>query len=180
MSISVLLLAKNEEQNLPRCLRGIDWCNDIVLIDDFSTDRTKEIAESFGVRVIQRKFDTFAAQRNYALDRIQFKHSWILHLDADEVVTSALHSEILKRISDTPLKAYRVPSKTIFLGKWMRFAGTYPAYQVRLGCNPHLRFKQVGHGQREDLEPSLVGPLFLLERLQRVVRQTQPVFTGRG
>jgi hypothetical protein len=90
---------------------------------------------------------------------VPFQHEWVLHLDADEVCTPQLLAEIAARTADSPCGAYRIPSKMIFLGKWLRFAGMYPSYQVRLGRNPAFRFKQVGHGQREDIEPARVGTL---------------------
>lgn len=156
-----MLLAKNEEANLPRCLEALGWCDDIVLVDDFSTDGTARVAAAFGARVVQRRLDSFAGQRNWALDTVPFKHCWVLHLDADEVVTPALRDEIVATVTheDRVSLAYRIPSRMMFLGRWLRHAATYPAYQVRLGRNPGLRFKQVGHGQREDLNPASVGTL---------------------
>ena len=157
--LSVLLLTFNEEQNLPRCLEAIGWSDDVVVLDSFSDDRTVAIAEAAGARVFQRKFDNFAGQRNWALDNVPFRHEWILHLDADEVCTPELQMEIAARLRDDRYDAYRIPSKTIFHGKWLRFSGLYPSYQVRLGRNPVFRLKQVGHGQREDIDPARVGTL---------------------
>ena len=119
----------------------------------------RDRAESLGARVYQRAFDNFAGQRNYALDQIQFKHEWILHLDADEIVTPALQAEMLAAIGDGRYDAWRIPSKMMFFGRWLRHAGLYPSYQVRLGHRQRCRFKQVGHGQREDLAPERVGTL---------------------
>ncbi|MGD0900435.1 MAG: glycosyltransferase family 2 protein [Thermoguttaceae bacterium] len=157
--VSILLLTLNEELNLPRCLEAITWCDDIVVLDSYSTDRTVAIAKAAGARVFDRTFDNFAGQRNWALENVPFQHDWILHLDADEVCTPGLLSEIVTRIGDSRYGAYRIPSKMIFLGKWLRFAGMYPSYQVRLGRNPVFRFKQVGHGQRENIDPARVGTL---------------------
>lgn len=159
MSLSILLLTLNEEANLPACFSAINWCDDVVVLDSFSTDDTVSLAESLGARVYQRRFDHFAGQRNYALDQIEFKHDWVLHLDADEIVTPELHSEMLRVISEDRFDAFRVPSKTMFFGRWLRYSGMYPTYQVRLGHRERLRFKQVGHGQREDLPQERVGTL---------------------
>lgn len=159
MSVSALLLTRNEEINLPRCLDALSWCDDIVVVDSFSTDRTVEIARAMGTRVFQRAFDHFAGQRNFALEQVPFRHGWVLHLDADEVCTEELKAEIEHRISDPRYDAYRIPSKTMFCGKWLKFSGMYPTYQVRLGRLPDFRFKQVGHGQREDVVPQRVGTL---------------------
>lgn len=159
MSISILLLTLNEEANLPACLASVAWSDDIVALDSYSQDATVTIAEQAGARVHQRVFDNFAGQRNHALDHIDFKHDWILHLDADEIVTPELRAEMLQAIDDDRFDAYRVPSKMMFFGQWLRYSGLYPSYQVRLGHRQRFRFKQVGHGQREDLDPDRVGTL---------------------
>ena len=159
MSISILILTFNEEKNLPACLKAIAWCDDIVVVDSFSDDRTVEIAENLGVHVYQRQFDNFASQRNFALANCKFKHEWVFHLDADEIITDELKSEMEREIENAKVEAFRVPSKMIMFGKWLRFSGMYPAYQVRLGRVGVLRFKQVGHGQREDMDASRVGTL---------------------
>ncbi len=159
MSISILILTLNEEKNLPACLEAIAWCDDIIVLDSFSNDGTVEIAEKFGVRVYQRQFDNFAGQRNFALTDFDFRHEWVFHLDADEIITDELKSEMEIEIENANVDAFRVPSKMIMLGKWLRYSGMYPAYQVRLGRTDVLRFKQVGHGQREDMDASRVGTL---------------------
>jgi glycosyltransferase involved in cell wall biosynthesis len=159
MSVSVLILAHDEEENLPRCLRAVTWSSDVVVLDDFSFDKTADVARSFGARVAQRKFDNFASQRNFALDRVPFKYEWVLHLDADEVVTPELRREIEETLPSSAYDAFRIPSKMMFEGKWLKHAATYPTYQVRLGRKSALRFVQVGHGQREQIEPGRIGTL---------------------
>ena len=159
MCISVLFLTLNELHNLPACLGAVAWSDDVVILDSFSDDGTVELAERYGARVFQREFDNFAGQRNYALDQISFKYDWVLHLDADEVVTPALQAEIVRAVDEGRFDAFRIPSKMMFFGQWLRYSGMYPAYQVRLGHRDRLRFKQVGHGQREDLPPERVGTL---------------------
>lgn len=157
MLTSVLLLTFDEEKNLPCCLNSLGWCDDIVVVDSGSTDRTVEIAKAHGARILTRPFDDFAQQRNFGLDEGNFRHEWVLHLDADEVCTPAF-VEALKSLSpDDGIDAYNVPSKMMLFGQWLRHAGMYPTYQVRLGHRDRLRFVQVGHGQREDLPPQRVG-----------------------
>lgn len=157
MKVSTLILTCNEEGNLPRCLNALQWCDDIVVLDSGSTDRTAQIAQSYGARVLTRPFDNFAAQRNYGLDAGAFRHEWILHIDADEVVTAEFQAA-LERLSPPPeTSAFRVPSKLMLHDRWLRYSGMYPTYQVRLGHRDRLRFKQVGHGQREDLPNSAVA-----------------------
>lgn len=159
MDLSILILTLNEEKNLPACLDAVSWCDDVVVLDSFSEDKTTEIAESFGARIYQRKFDSFADQRNFALENVSFKHKWVLHLDADEIVTEELRSEIAAIEPDQNLDAYRMPSKMILFEKWLRYSGMYPNYQVRLTRIPNFRFKQVGHGQKEDIDQSRIGVL---------------------
>jgi glycosyltransferase involved in cell wall biosynthesis len=156
--ISVVILTHNEETNIGRCLESVSWSDDILVVDSFSKDRTVEISKRQGARVIQRAFDDFSAQRNFATEQGNLKHEWVLHLDADELVTPELRAELSASVFGDK-DAYRVSSKLIFCGKFLRHAGLYPWYQVRFGRRQALRFKQVGHGQRETLEPHRVGTL---------------------
>ncbi len=150
VNFSILLLTHNEEDNIKRCLNALSVCDDIVVIDDMSTDNTVSIIQSFpNTRVFIRKFDNFANQRNYALDNILFKHTWILHLDADEVVTEVFLDECNKLAEKDEKSAYWVPCKLMFFGKWIKHASGYPVYQMRFMKLGEIRFVQVGHGQRE-------------------------------
>ena len=88
--VSVLILTFNEEVNLPTCLKSLAWCDDIVVFDSFSTDRTLDIAKAAGARIIQRNFDNWSAHQNWAVAHIPFKHPWVYYSDADEVVTPQL------------------------------------------------------------------------------------------
>jgi len=157
--VSVLILTLNEAANIDRCLAALSFSDDIVVLDSFSSDDTVQRAESVGARTFQRAFDNFASQRNFALDNIEFSHNWVLHLDADEVITAELRDEIAKTISNPDFPAYRIASRLMFMGQWLRHSGMYPVYQVRLGRKDTLRFEQVGHGQREVLGPDQVGTL---------------------
>lgn len=156
MKVSVLLLSYNEIANLPRCLRALEWCDDIIVVDSGSTDGSVEYARQHGARVLHRPFDDFACQRNFGLAEGQPKHDWVLHLDADEVVTPSFVRELAALTPPDGIDAYHVPSKLMLHDRWLKHAGMYPVYQVRLGHRERLRFKQVGHGQREDLPPERV------------------------
>ena len=149
MSISVLVLTLNEEANLGPCLRSVSWCDDVVVLDSFSSDRTVEVARAAGARVFQREFDDFAGQRNHAIDNISFSHEWVFQLDADERFTPALVSECEDVIARDEGSGYLVPSKMMFQGRWLRWSGMYPSYQMRLMKLGEIRFVQKGHGQRE-------------------------------
>jgi hypothetical protein len=157
MKVSVLILTFNEEANLDACLDALAWCDDILVLDSGSTDRTVEIARANKARVLCRRFDNFASQRNFGLEHGSFKHEWILHLDADEIVTPEFVGALDRLSCTETLDAYRVPSKLILFGRWLRHAGMYPTYQVRLGHRERLRFSQVGHGQRETSASERIG-----------------------
>ncbi|MEL6977859.1 MAG: glycosyltransferase family 2 protein [Pseudomonadota bacterium] len=149
MKVSVLILAHNEAANLPRCLSALSWCDDIVVIDSGSSDGGQEIAAQFGARVLTRAFDDFAGQRNYGVAVGDFKHDWVLHLDADEVATPAFIAALEALPDDPPLDGYHLPSKLMIGERWLKHAGGYPTYQARLGHRARFSFVQVGHGQRE-------------------------------
>jgi glycosyltransferase involved in cell wall biosynthesis len=156
--ISVIILTHNEETNIGHCLDSVTWSDDILVVDSFSDDRTVEISKRHGARVIQRAFDDFSTQRNFASEQGKLKYEWVLHLDADEIVTPELRAELPGAVLGDK-DAYRVSSKLMFCGKFLRHAGLFPWYQVRFGRKQTLRFKQVGHGQRETLEPGRIGTL---------------------
>ena len=156
--ISVIILTHNEETNIRRCLDSVSWSDDILVVDSFSDDRTVEISKRHGARVIQRAFDDFSSQRNFASEQGDLKYEWVFHLDADEIVTPELRAELPGAVLGDK-DAYRVSSKLMFCGKFLRHAGLFPWYQVRFGRKQTLRFTQVGHGQRETLEPGRIGTL---------------------
>ncbi len=157
--ISVLILTLNEEINIGDCLDSVRWADDVLVVDSGSDDRTVEIARNRGARVMHRDFDNFASQRNYGLREGNLRHDWVLHLDADERVTPALHEELQATADQKDKNAYRVPSKLMFQGRWLKHAGMYPTYQIRFGHREALTFTQVGHGQRGALSPEQVGTL---------------------
>ena len=158
-NIAALVLTHNEELNLHACLRAISWVDDVLVLDSFSSDATVEIAKCEGARVLQNRFHDFASQRNFGIENGQFKQEWLLHLDADEIVTADLRDELLSVTSKGEKDAYQVASKMMFEGRWLKHAGLYPCYQVRLGRTNILRFHQAGHGQREDLSRERIGTL---------------------
>lgn len=159
MKVSALILTHNEEINIVRCLDSLAWCDDIVVLDSGSTDATVELARGMGARILVRPFDDFAGQRNAGLELGEFVHEWVLHLDADEVVTPEFRRTIEELQPADGIDGYFVPSKTMLHGQWLRHAGMYPTYQARLGHRDRMRFVQVGHGQREDLPPERMGQI---------------------
>ncbi|WP_345293602.1 glycosyltransferase family 2 protein [Luteimonas vadosa] len=156
-----MILTLDESENLRRCLPSVAWCDDIVVMDSGSRDDTAEVARKAGARVITRDFDSFAGQRNHAMESGGLRHRWTLHLDADEVVTPGLREEMVEiaREDSSPFEVYRVPSRLMLMGSWLRHAGMYPSYQVRFGRTDRLRFVDHGHGQREVQPLAKVGTL---------------------
>lgn len=130
--ISILILTKNEEQDLPGCLESVSWSDDIHVYDSCSTDRTLEIAEIVGAKVTQRVFDGYSSQRNAAL-KCDFKHPWVLILDADERVPVGLRNEIWAYIANAPesVAACRIRRRDFFMDTWLKHAQISP-YYIRL------------------------------------------------
>lgn len=159
MAYSTVILTYNEESNLPRCLDSLAGCDDIVVLDSGSTDRTQEIARAGGARVVERKFDDFAAQRNFAHETVPFKYPWILHLDADECMTPELHEEIIQACREDAKSAYLIANKLIFMDRWVRHVATYPAYQGRLLRLGQSSFKWAGHAMVLDRSDRGTGTL---------------------
>jgi len=147
---SVLILTKDEEANIGACLDSVSWCDDVVVLDSHSGDGTREIAAARGARVFQRAFDDFGAQRNHALDNIDFKHAWVFHLDADERFNGELQTECEEIIRKDERSAYFVANRLMFLGHWIKHSSQYPYHQVRLVKRGEARFAKSGHGQKED------------------------------
>jgi glycosyltransferase involved in cell wall biosynthesis len=146
---SVLILTLNEEANLPACLASVAGCDDIVVLDSGSTDRTVEIARAAGARVFVNRFENFAQQRNHAHTAVGFRHAWVFHLDADERMTPELCAECAAISGDRPLDGYWVAPKMLFFGRWLPHCTDYPAWQARFVRARGFAFIQVGHGQRE-------------------------------
>ena len=131
--ISVLILTRNEEQDLPGCLASVAWSDDIHVFDSCSTDATASIARSAGATVTARPFDTYAEQRNAALATLAFKHDWIFILDADERPTQSLAEEMLNTAAAAqPITAaFRVRRKDYLWNTWLKHAQMSPWY-IRL------------------------------------------------
>jgi glycosyltransferase involved in cell wall biosynthesis len=150
--VTVVILTYNEEPNLPDCLASCTWCDDLHIVDSGSTDRTVEIAKAYGANVHVNPFQSFGQQRNWAIDHLPHKHDWVFHLDADERFTPELVDELRRVVEQRPTDAgFFVPHKLIFMGRWLRRAeGGYPVFQMRFFHKDRMRFRDWGHGQREE------------------------------
>src|SRR5262249_12592829 len=154
--VSVVILTLNEEINIPDCLASCAWCDDVHVLDSGSEDGTQGIARSLGAAVHEHPFESFGKQRNWAIDNIPLKHEWVFHLDADERFTPDLVAEMDRLLATKPPDSgFHCPSKMMFMGRWLKRAGGYPTYQMRLFHKSRMRFKDYGHGQREAVEAPL-------------------------
>ena len=145
-TVSVAMIARNEEGNLPRTLESLRWVDEVVIVDSGSTDRTPEIAREFGAKhSFNRDFRGHAEQKNVAIRRCT--GDWILLLDADEVVSPELAAELQRVLLKPEHEAYWIPRLNLFLRRWMRHGGLYPDEKLRLfkrgvamveeGAGPH-------------------------------------------
>jgi len=153
--ISACVLTFNEERKIERCLRSISWCDEIVIMDSFSTDATLSLCRRFTERVYQHEWQGYVGQRNLIRDMAM--HSWILFLDSDEEVSPILRDEILHEFENGTGEyvGYRFPRQVYFLGKWIRHGEWYPDVKLRL-------FKKSrGHTEGEEPHDRVVvdGPV---------------------
>ena len=141
--ISVLILTRNEQSDLPACLASVAWSDDIHVFDSFSTDDTLAIAQAAGAHVHQRAFDNWSAHQNYALANLPFRHSWVLYLDADERVTPDLQRSLLQAADNPGTNvAFRVQRRDFLNGRWLQHVQTSPFY-LRLFRPEKMRYERL-------------------------------------
>jgi glycosyltransferase involved in cell wall biosynthesis len=150
VNISVVILTKNEAANVRRCLEALAGFGDVVVVDSGSTDDTCQIAERLGARVLKNHFESFASQRNWALERAELKHPWALMLDADEVVTPEFCRQLDSRVREAKdeTAGFMICRKTIFLDRWLRHSDGFPVWITRVVRRGTARFIDVGHGEK--------------------------------
>jgi glycosyltransferase involved in cell wall biosynthesis len=134
--VSIVVITLDEEDHLRRCLESVAWADEIVVVDAESLDKTVQIAREFTDRVILHPWAGFATQKNFAVE--QTTGDWVLSMDADEEASPELREEIAAAIADSQVcDGYAIRRRNVFLGRWMRYGGLYPDWQVRLfrrGC----------------------------------------------
>lgn len=141
--VSILVLTRNEQQDLPGCLESVAWSDDIHLYDSLSDDKTVEIARSFGATITQRRFDNWAAHQNWGLQNIRFKHPWVFYIDADERMTPQLEQSVRAAIlSAGEAVAFRVQRRDFFMGRWLQHVQTSPFY-IRLFRPERMRYERL-------------------------------------
>jgi glycosyltransferase involved in cell wall biosynthesis len=176
VTLSVVLITQNEEHNLPRTLESVmplihDGKGEIIVVDSGSTDRTVEIAQSYGARVFVEKWKGFAAQKNSAMDKASM--DWVLQLDADEQLEPELAAEMEAALNgNSSIRGFWIPRKNFFLGRWMKHGGFYPDPKLRLvrrgaggfeeyGAHPTIKVNgptgQFSHALLHDAYPTLRG-----------------------
>lgn len=145
IKLSVVVITYNEERNIARCLESVKRVADeLVVVDSYSTDRTREICLSYGARFTEHPFEGHIEQKNYALTQATFQH--VLSLDADEALSPELEQAVLAAKNNWQSDAYSMNRLTNYCGKWIHHSGWYPDTKVRLfdrskavwgGENPH-------------------------------------------
>lgn len=146
---SVYLLTYNEEIDIAACIESILDCDDLILVDSFSTDRTIEIASKYPIRIFQNKFETHGKQRNWMLENIETKYDWVYLLEADERFTPELFNECKEAIKSDKFIGYYVAERMMFMGKWIKYSTQYPRHQMRLFKKGKVNFIDYGHTERE-------------------------------
>lgn len=151
--ISVVILTKNEEHDLPACLTALAWCNDLYVLDSGSTDKTCDIARQFGAKVFVNAFESFGKQRNVALDQFSFLYDWVLFVDADEIVTPQFREAIQEAVKNAgnDVAGFYCCWKMMLEERWLKYCDNFPKWQFRLLRRGMARFTDFGHGQKEKL-----------------------------
>jgi glycosyltransferase involved in cell wall biosynthesis len=155
--LSACIIARDEERDIGDCLESVSFCDERIVVDAGSRDRTVEIARAAGARVIVRGWPGHIAQKNFALE--QATGEWVLAVDADERVTPELRAEIERELARpaVPFDGFSVPRRSFYMGRWIRHSGWYPDRKVRLvrrgrarwgGVDPHDRLECAGPVKR--------------------------------
>ena len=155
-AVSCCIICKDEEENIKRCLESVKWCDEIVIVDSFSSDNTISICQGYPTQIIQRAWPGYIEQKRFALS--QAKNNWVLNVDADEEVTPLLRKEIefVLQQDDPSVDGYYIPRLVRYLGRWW-WRGWYPGHRLRLfrkdkvnwgGINPHEKVLLRGTADR--------------------------------
>jgi glycosyltransferase involved in cell wall biosynthesis len=156
-TVSAIVVCFNEENNIRRCLESLRWCDEIVVVDSFSTDRTLEICKQFTDRVLQRSWAGYRDQKAFA--HSQATKQWVILVDSDERVPPELQQEIREVLKKDAGRyaGYAIPRLVFYLNRWWRRGGWYPDYAVRLfrrdrgrwgGQDPHEKILVDGRVKR--------------------------------
>jgi glycosyltransferase involved in cell wall biosynthesis len=142
--ITATIITFNEEDRIVECLASLSCCDEVIVVDSGSTDKTRELARARGVRVLERVWEGYSKQKNFAAD--QARNDWILSIDADERLSMELANEIVRWKKEDPsnhqsIWAFSMPRRVFYLGRWIKHSGWYPDRKVRLYDRRHCRWE---------------------------------------
>ncbi len=159
--ISVAIITHNEERNIRDCLESVKWADEIVVVDNGSTDGTIKVCQEYRARVYQESWKGFSAQKNSAIEKTT--NEWVLSLDADERIGPELRQEIEKVLQEEPpVDGYWIARKNYFLGRWIRYCGWYPDRNLRLFRKSRGRFTERAVHEKVEVQgktATLIYPL---------------------
>lgn len=166
--LSIYILTCNDEVDIAACIESASQCDDIIVVDSFSSDRTVEIAQQYPVRVLQHKFESHGRQRTWMLREVTTKYQWAYILESDERMTPELFAECQKQTQNTDgYIGYYAAERVMFMGRWIRRSTQYPRYQMRLFDKQRVWFTDYGHTERE-----------VCEGLTSFLQETYPHYTN--
>lgn len=143
--VSVLIPAKDEQENLPACLESVAQADEVFVVDSQSSDRSVEISESYGANVVQFHFNgRWPKKKNWSLENLPFRNEWVLIVDCDERITPELWEEIATAIQNPEYEGYYLNRRVFFLGQWIRYGGRYPDWNLRLFKHTKGRYENLG------------------------------------
>jgi len=152
--LSVAIITKNEEANIARTLRSVQFADEIIVVDSSSTDRTVEIARSHNAKVYNEPWKGFAGSKNSAIGKCS--GTWILSLDADEELTPELQQQIKNLLpTNPPTDAFYLKRRNLFLGRWIRHGGFYPDPKLRLFRRKAANFASTPHFQERPVHETI-------------------------
>jgi glycosyltransferase involved in cell wall biosynthesis len=177
--ITATIITRNEEERIAGAITSLACCDEVVVIDSESTDRTREIAAAHGARVVIRPWGGYSAQKNFAAEVAAF--DWILSIDADERLSAELAAEITAWKSNPTGYGGSMPRRAFYLGRWIRHSGWYPDRKVRLYNRTNARWSGQIHEALETAGPPTPFAADLLhipyrdwsEHIQRIDRYTR-------
>ncbi len=140
--VSAVVIAYNDEPNMHACLQSLNWADELIVVDSFSTDGTTRISQEYTDKVYQHEFHGFGRLRNEAMARAT--HDWVFSLDTDERANEAIRDEIRQKLAEGPeAEAYFVPRRNFFLGRRIKHCGWYPDYrQPQFFHKNHMRYRE--------------------------------------
>ena len=147
--ISVAIITKDEERNIRDCLESVRWADEVVVVDNGSTDDTLKICEEYRARVYQEEWKGYSGQKNSAIEKA--RNEWVLSLDADERVGPDLREEIAALDGNSSVDGYFIARKNFFLGRWVKHCGWSPDFNLRLFRKSRGQFPERAVHERVEL-----------------------------